>query len=88
MNNQWKNHLVGELYPDLGKGMRKRVVKLMEQKKAVWLHPDLKPMLDNIVGSVVRHNATEYDSIVPVVGKRNARFYVQSEVKEYLGGSR
>lgn len=78
--------IVRELFPGITAKRSKKLRKLARDKGIHIFNPAVVDHLRNILVSIIRHNDTNYDSIVKVVGKARARYYIQPIMQERMGG--
>jgi len=79
-----KNWLLLALFPYATKQQRVAVRKLADGKNIDWLQKEISSILHDLMGSIIRHQATHYDECIAAVGKDKARFYVQGEVSRIM----
>lgn len=73
-------HTIVQMYmPHLDKSMRRQIVKYCRTKNIAIYSEHLKRTLQGVEASIIRHRYTDYDSIIKLVGKERARFYIGQE---------
>lgn len=79
-----KNMLLLALFPYADKKHRTALRKLADEKGIDWQRKEISEVLHDLMGSIIRHRYTHYDSCVATVGKDRARFYVQGYVTQTM----
>jgi len=79
-----KNMLVMVLFPNATKANRRVLRELADAKGVDWLSKNISVQLHDLMGSILRHNATHYEGCIHAAGRERARFYVQGEVTRLM----
>lgn len=84
MNIERKHLLITVLFPNVTKKQRKALRTLADSKNMDWFDSNISGILHDLLGSLLRHRATNYEQIVGKAGKERARYYIQGEVSKWM----